>query len=177
MNTLEDAWEWYQTTKRGSRMVRRLAQNHWGAWDENSTLGRDNTFRNVDAAKLAEEVTAAEGHLDDFAVFVLFSLFEGQVRELILERTARERAGVRHPALVRWVEELEEVLTHGSFGRLLESLKAPHLNHLVEQVSQVRRYRNWIAHGRRGKPLESITPKDAHERLRALFDVLSRLPA
>jgi hypothetical protein len=177
MNTLDDAWRWYLTTKRCSKLVGRLARNHWGCWEENSSIGRDNNFRNVVAVKLAEETEAADEHLADFAVFVLFSVFEGEVRELILERTASERAGIRHPALVRWAGEVEEMLRLGSFGHILNAIKKPDLNDLIEQVNQVRKYRNWVAHGRRGERQETVTPQDAYRRLRALLDALSNLPA
>ncbi len=177
MNTLDDAWDWYQTTRRCTTLVRRLARKHWGAWDENSSLGRDDHFRNVDRDDLAEETELAEEHLADFAVFVLFSVFEGEVRELVLERTARERSAIRHPALVRWAGEVEDRLRQGSFGHLLDAIKTTTLHDLIEQVNQVRHYRNWVAHGRQGERKESVTPPDAYRRLRALLDALHQLPA
>jgi hypothetical protein len=177
MNTLDDAWQWYLSTKRCSTLVRRLARKHWGCWDESSTLGRDDHFRNVKRDDLAEETELAEEHLADFAVFVLFSVFEGEVRELVLERTASERAAIRHPALRTWAMEFEEMLRQGSFGNLLRSIKTPEINDLVEQVNQVRRYRNWVAHGRRGDKEEAVTPAEAHRRLRSLLDALSKSPA
>lgn len=177
MNTLDDAWRWYQATKRSSTLVRRLARKHWGAWTESSTLARDDHFRNVDQDQLSQETELAEDHLEDFAVFVLFSVFEGEVRELVLDRTAHERAALRHPALTNWGKELEESLRQGSFGNLLKAIKTLELNDLIEQVNQIRKYRNWVAHGRRGDRQESVTPPDAYRRLRALLDALHQLPA
>jgi hypothetical protein len=48
---------------------------------------------------------------------------------------------------------------------------------LIEQVSQVRHYRNWVAHGKRpnlrGKlPAKELDPKDAFDRLKAFLEVL-----
>ena len=37
---------------------------------------------------------------------------------------------------------------------------------LTEQVNQVRKSRNWVAHGRRGEPENSVVPDIAIERLR-----------
>ena len=176
MNTLGDAWEWYTSTKRSLKLVRRLARNHWNCWGESSSLGRDSHFRNVKADELGEEAESAEQHLDDFAVFVLFSVFEGEVRELILDKTAPERAAVRHPALVGWVKDVEDSLRTGSFGLLLAKLKTPATNALIEHVNQVRKYRNWVAHGRRGRPEEVVTPPEAYQRLRSLLDALSSPP-
>jgi hypothetical protein len=49
---------------------------------------------------------------------------------------------------------------------------------LVEQVSQVRRYRNWVAHGRRNRDMENdrVTPKMAFQRLKEFMDVLGISP-
>jgi hypothetical protein len=52
-------------------------------------------------------------------------------------------------------------------------------NFFVEEVSQVRRYRNWVAHGRRPekKPF-MLVPKDAFDRLMAFLQHIGyRIPA
>jgi hypothetical protein len=36
---------------------------------------------------------------------------------------------------------------------------------LVTQVDQVRKYRNWVAHGRRGDPVNNVAPNEAFDRL------------
>jgi hypothetical protein len=45
---------------------------------------------------------------------------------------------------------------------------------LVTQVDQVRKYRNWVAHGRRegGTDVSSVTPRVAYERLKEFLAVL-----
>ncbi len=43
---------------------------------------------------------------------------------------------------------------------------------LTEQINQVRKFRNWVAHGRRDVPENNVNPDDAIERL---LRYLSRL--
>lgn len=176
MNTLDEAWEWYEATKNGLNLVGRLADTHWGSWDSSSSIGRDHRFRNLDVNDLRTQTRSAAEHLEDFAVFVLFSVFEGEVREIVLEQTRKERASITHPALARWAEELEDRLSQGSFGRLLDSLKTPEQYDLIEQVNQVRKYRNWVAHGRRGIRAAAVTPSDAYRRLRAFLNAITPPP-
>ncbi len=48
------------------------------------------------------------------------------------------------------VEDAVGQIEHGSFHWVLEVFK-PYGAGLVEEVNQVRKYRNWVAHGRRPK--------------------------
>jgi len=47
----------------------------------------------------------------------------------------------------------------------------------IEEVNQVRRYRNWVAHGRRAEPAEYVTPPAAYRRLRAFLAALFPMPS
>lgn len=176
MNTLDDAWKWYEDTLRGLDLVRRLASNHWGSWSPESRIGRDDLFRNVNPVPLNTDMESAAQHLEDFAVFVLFSVFEAEVRDRVLNDTAVERGAVSHPSLTYWMKQAEQALSEGSFFRILDGFKSPALNDLIEQVNQVRRYRNWVAHGRREKPEVAVAPPEAFRRLRAFLDALNAPP-
>jgi uncharacterized protein YutE (UPF0331/DUF86 family) len=59
---------------------------------------------------------------------------------------------------------LNDTIEHGSFYRVLEAYKILDPN-LIEEVNQVRRYRNWVAHGRRGVPPDNVGPEAAYDRL------------
>lgn len=173
MNTLDDAWKWYEDTLRGLEVVGRLAGVHWGFWEPDSRIGRDDLFRNVNPDHLANDMEAAAEHLQDFAVFVLFSVFEAEVRNRVLTDTAAERLAVTHPALNYWMRQAKQSIEEGSFFRVLEGFKSPTLNDLIEHVNQVRRYRNWVAHGRREQPEAAVAPPEAYRRLRAFLDALT----
>ena len=43
---------------------------------------------------------------------------------------------------------------------------------LIEEVNQVRRYRNWVAHGRRTPQPAAVTPATAYDRLKRFLDHL-----
>jgi hypothetical protein len=65
-------------------------------------------------------------------------------------------------------------MTHGSFYKVTEAYKALDPD-LIEQVNQVRKYRNWVAHGRRGEPQNAVDPKTAYARLNRFLDRLSEV--
>ncbi len=111
------------------------------------------------------------GDLDDLCVLLLFSVFEATVRERVLADVVDELPIVRHPALVQAIATLKDSIGQGSFYRVLDPYKDLDVD-LVEQVNQVRRYRNWVAHGRRGEPPESVTPNNAYLRLKRFLDQL-----
>ena len=50
---------------------------------------------------------------------------------------------------------------------MLEPYKSAAGAGLVEEVNQVRRYRNWVAHGRRDdlRPKDNVEPREAYDRL------------
>jgi hypothetical protein len=102
--------------------------------------------------------------LDDLAVLLMFSVFEAMVRsqaELDVVRSLPKRL---HPALADAVEDLKEDLRSGSFGRVTKRFQSIDSN-LIEEVNQVRRYRNWVAHGRHGAQPAAVTPEKAYDRL------------
>jgi hypothetical protein len=66
-----------------------------------------------------------------------------------------------------------ERIAEGSFFHVLAAYKSGVDPGLIEQVNQVRRYRNWVAHGRRaGEIPDNVTPRAAYDRLRAFLSAL-----
>jgi hypothetical protein len=64
-------------------------------------------------------------------------------------------------------------IEHGSFFKVLEPYKKIDAD-LIEQVNQVRRYRNWVAHGRRGPQPDAVDPRAAWDRLQRCLDRLEQ---
>jgi hypothetical protein len=80
---------------------------------------------------------------------------------------------VTHPVVQAALGDGRDQIEQGSFFRVLQAYKPSIDNDLVEQVNQVRKYRNWVAHGRRGSETPaSVTPLAAYDRLRALLAAL-----
>jgi hypothetical protein len=109
--------------------------------------------------------------LADLAVLVLFSVFEAQVRQHVFKQVEEEAGGLRHLSLQHAAQETLQRIGEGSFFRVLEPFKGIDPD-LVEQVNQVRRYRNWVAHGRQGERGAAITPDSAFERLGLFLDAI-----
>jgi hypothetical protein len=164
IRSLDDAWKWYSAVRTLAYDMRRLA----GKWDDpelQRIVGRDNRLGDRTAADLADGTNAILEDLDDLSVLLLFSVFEATVRDRARADVDRETASIQHPAVLRAVKDLKEAIENGSFGRVTESYKTIEVD-LTEQVNQVRKYRNWVAHGRRGRPENSVEPRSAIDRLR-----------
>jgi hypothetical protein len=174
MNTLEDAWKWYQEAKSQVALVHRLAAEHWQELPWEGRLGRDDRFKGLERKKLAQDAQATLAQLDDLAVLVLFSVFESRVREHLageLRNEVREKS-VSHSVLLQAVDDLIRQVEEGSFFKVLSPFK-PLDHNLVEEVNQVRRYRNWVAHGKRGKKPPAVEPRSAYERLDRFWKLMN----
>jgi hypothetical protein len=178
MKTLEEAWAWYRSVADGTKRLAHLSK-FWDQlpWDEGSEwverVKRDSVLSGVSATVMAGEARRVEEALDDLAVLVLFSVFEAIVRDLIEAQVQPEVDALRHPTLVKAGKDVIDALAEGSFFRVLEPYKLTDSD-LVERVNQVRRFRNWVAHGRRPdkKPNALVTPAEAHDRLTRFLALL-----
>ncbi len=128
-------------------------------------------LRQIQAPEILDGVKVILSDLDDLGVLLLFSVFEATVRERALADVAAELPPLRHPALQHAVRTLNEALEHGSFSKVTEAYKTLDSD-LSEQVNQVRKYRNWVAHGRRGAPQNAVDPHTAYARLKRFLDQL-----
>jgi hypothetical protein len=171
MNTIEDAWKWYQAINTQLLRGRRLAAKYWDDLPWEGRLGRDDLFRTYNAESLCKEAELGIEHLNDLAILVLFSMFEAQVREAVYTQVEEEAKPLQHLALRRAAVETLQAIAEGSFFRVLEPFKTLDAA-LIEQVNQVRRSRNWVAHGRRGIAPTELDPQEALRRLRLFLDNL-----
>ncbi|MGO8901476.1 MAG: hypothetical protein ACLQU5_24460 [Isosphaeraceae bacterium] len=136
------------------------------------TLHRDDKFRTIESATIRDLAKRVTEDLDDMAVLLLFSVFEATVRDRTLVEMDRElEKPPRHLVLKKAVGDAKDTIEHGSFGRLTESYKDldPKLRTMVDQV---RHYRNWVAHGRRGSVKNNVDPKAARTRLEQFLKLL-----
>jgi hypothetical protein len=152
MTTLDDAWAWYAAVGEGARRLAHLAR-HWDElpWESEEqwvrALARDNALGSVGGRELQAGAGLIKNELDDLAVLVLFSVFEANVRDWVESRVRPEVARIEEPSLRKAGADLLDVIDQGSFARLLEPYKSAATVDLIEQVNQVRRHRNWVAHG------------------------------
>jgi hypothetical protein len=164
IRSLEDAEKWCRAVKSLAAYMRRIA----GLWDDEAiaeVLGRDNRLREVTSGELTDKSTRVMEDRDDLAVLVLFSVFDATVRARTEADVEREIAELRHPAVVSAVKDLKDAIQNGSFSKITTAYKRMDAD-LTEKVNQVRTFRNWVAHGRRGEPKNNVGPDVAVDRLR-----------
>jgi len=171
MKTLEDAWRWYHATRDNLLRMHRLAHRHWQGLPWEGPLGRDDDFRMLEDSTVVTETKYGLDFLDDLTVVVLFSVFEQTIRDQIRDEVREESVGLSHPVLKKAAEDVTLAIEVGSFARVLEPYKAEHAD-LIEEVNQVRRYRNWVAHGRRGEQPPSVAPRMAFERMSRFLEIV-----
>lgn len=172
MTSLEDAWQWYVAVRQQAKLAKRLAGKYWPDLPWDGAMGRDEFVRDLPPERLLESSEFVTDHLNDLAVLVLFSVFEATVREAVLSNVKPEIEQLRHPSLRHAAREACEAIENGSFFRVVEPFKVGGNADLIEQVNQVRRYRNWVAHGRRGQPPGTVDPQVAYDRLTQFLKLL-----
>jgi hypothetical protein len=67
---------------------------------------------------------------------------------------------------------MRETIRNGSFGILTRMYRNLDPD-LKTQVDQVRKFRNWVAHGRRGEVENEVTPRQSRERLTRFLELLA----
>jgi hypothetical protein len=149
----------------------RLGERHWNNLPWDGDLGRDNQLKDLISAEILNDSQTVLDDLDDLCVLLLFSVFEATIRERVRAEVEAELPPPRHVAIKRALDEMKEGIEHGSFFKVLEPYKHIDAN-LIEQVNQVRRYRNWVAHGRRTEQPAVVNPTTAYDRLKRFLDSL-----
>lgn len=169
--SLTDAWRWYEAARQLVQTMERLGRKHWNDLPWGGDLGRDNHLNELTSAKILDDSQTTLNDLDDLCVLLLFSVFEAIIRERVLAEVEAELPPLRHVAIKRAIDEMKESIEHGSFFKVLEPYKDFDAN-LIEEVNQVRRYRNWVAHGRRREQPAAVNPTIAYDRLKRFLDLL-----
>ncbi len=180
MKTLKDAWDWYESARTNLIRMRRLGTHHWKNLSQKDTsIWRDDRFKEVEAKDIQEETDRAIKPLEDLGVLVLFSVFEAAVRDY-LEGIIRPLTGnLGHPILEYAAEGVLEGIKQGSFANevLTPLQKQSRITaQLSDKVKQVRDYRNWIAHGKReprDPRIVNLTAKETFDRLQEFLVTLS----
>jgi hypothetical protein len=174
--SLADAWRWYESVRNLTLAMQQLGKKHWDGLPWEGDLGKDNRLRALTASGIVKWTEAAFEDLDDLCVLLLFSVFEAVVRTRVLTEVDRELSLLRHAAVRHAVTDLKDAIEHGSFFKVLEPYKGLDAD-LIEQLNQVRRYRNWVAHGRHGTRPDFVDPTTAYARLQSFLGRLNETAA
>src|SRR5262249_49888862 len=171
--TLAEAWAWYEAVHDLADWMDRIAQRYWDDPRLAELLGLDNKFRTLAKDEIQDKARQVLEDLDDLAVLLLFSVFEAEVRDRTLEGVERELTiPPRHPALNDAIDEMKDTIRNGSFGILTRMYRNLDPD-LKTQVDQIRKFRNWVAHGRRGEAENEVTPEQSRERLERFLELLA----
>lgn len=172
MNTLAEAWRWYEAVGVQVWRMKRLAEKHWEELPWDGQFGKDDAFRLLDSQFVVEEAECADAPLQDLAILVMFSVFERQVRKHVHHEVETESVFLKHPALKHAADEILQQIDEGSFFRVLAPFKVAHAD-LVEQINQIRHYRNWVAHGKADDEDQlPMDPAKVRDRLQQFLDLL-----
>ena len=181
IETLDDAWEWYKSTRTIIDAMGRIGRDFWDLPEWHDALARDKKLRTLESAEIADLTRRAHADLDDIAVLMMFSVFEATVRDDAIDEVKRASATVDHPALRRAVALFVKTLNTGHFADIMDAYKSREAGlsgeaegwdtGLSGEVEQVRAFRNWVAHGRR-EPNKSaaIDPTSAFDRLKRYLE-------
>jgi hypothetical protein len=167
--SLADAWRWYEAARQLAQTMERLGKKHWNNLPWDGDLGRDSHLKELTSAKILDGSQTVLDDLDDLCVLLLFSVFEATIRERVLAEVEAELPPMRHVAINHALAEMKEGIEHGSFFKVLEPYKDFDAN-LIEEVNQVRRYRNCVAHGRRTPQPAAVDPPTAYDRLKRFLE-------
>jgi hypothetical protein len=172
MKTLREAWQWYEDTKSSLRRMSRIGRVWWDLipWDRRPWLG-DRHFIELEKQDVTGPADNGYENLDDIAVVVLFSVFEATVRGEVLKQVGVEETQYQHRTIIAAIETAKERVSEGSFFAVLEPFKTADSN-LIEQVHQVRKFRNWVSHGKRGEQPALVDPPTAYDRLTRCLNLL-----
>ncbi len=165
MMTFDEARDWYIKTRKQLELLGRVGRRHWDHLPWDGELGRDEKLKRIEADDIVADTGFSLGHLDDFAVLILFSAFESSLRDRARTDIQTDCERLVNPLATRILDEAARDLEQSSVFRVLELYKSQDAD-LVEEVNQVRRYRNWVAHGRRGQSPSEVDPESAYGRLR-----------
>jgi hypothetical protein len=160
MGLLEEVWQWYECARDSIEATVHQIKTDLGAIPPSLVFAR-----HVSPGEALRNLGKAKEELDDLTVLALFAVFEQELLQHLLLTSEDVRSRV--PA------RLQECLLTRAFrgierwplDEVLDVYKATIDQDLVGLVKQVKDYRDWVAHGKKGPPDASIDPSNAYERL------------
>lgn len=176
MNRLDDAWNWYRRTREVLGLVRSLAKD-WddGRLPETLHIFKRDEVKQWTGSEIESWANEALEELEDLALVHLFAAFEASIRNRLVVGVEPERDRAEHQFARQAIEKALKEIRIGSFGPILDRLATRHPD-LKEQIQQIRRYRNWVAHGKAdlegGGHLPRTDPASAYQRLKKFLQLI-----
>ncbi len=167
-NPLDPIWAAHQTARAALKVVRRCVKVE--EIDRAKTFS-NTLFRDLTDAQCIDSLDDAVTEVNDSAVLLMYATFEARLRDHIAKQ-AHHLQAVQEPnpdfgvALAASFSEYSDRTRMDDLAELFLSAVG---GDLLAQVGNIRTYRHWLAHGRRGDQPPSVTPGFAYKTLTAFL--------
>lgn len=169
-NRLEPIWDAYQTASHALKVARRCATQP--AIEEERPF-RNTRFHRLSQGKVTRLLDDAQSELDDVAVLSLYAAFEAHLRAH-LARQSRLLGSVpgagrslRRALAKEFAAHCDRELAMDRIAKLFADAVG---DALVADVVNIRKFRHWVAHGRRRRSTHSpVPPLHAYRALSAFL--------
>lgn len=162
-NPLDPQWRSYNVTLQAHEVARRAS----GSPLTRSASLSGTPFAVMPHVDVVDQLAAAERELNAEAVLFLHATFESAIRDDLAAKGALLAAATGpHVAfgteLAAWFADLTADVRMDVVTRPYATAAGPTL---LGVVGNIRKYRHWLAHGRRGTAPPAVTPQFTYTRL------------
>lgn len=167
-NPLDPIWDAHLTARAALKVVRRCITV--------SGIDRAKAFSNTRFDGLSDQqcidlLDPARTEVDDSAVLSLYATFEARMRDHVVQQSRHLHAAQQPtPAFgVALAASFSEYCDRYRMDDLADLFVAAVGQPLIAQVGNIRTYRHWLAHGRRGAQPPTVSPSFAYQTLTAFL--------
>ena len=167
-NPLDPIWDAHLTARATLKVVRRCMTV--------SGVDRAKAFSNTRFGGLADQqcidlLDAAQTEVNDSAVLSLYATFEARMRDHVVQQSHHLRAAQQPTAAfgMALATSFSEYCDRYRMDDLADLFVSSVGQPLIAQVGNIRAYRHWLAHGRRGPQPPTVSPSFAFQTLTAFL--------
>lgn len=165
-------WDAYQQAVSSLKIVRRVVTDP----GISPPLVKGTVFDGMVPNLVDSTIDALQEHLDDQAVLSLYAAFESALRGHLAAQAVYLKTHVSKPDsdfAIALAEEYESWCDEGIRMDRVAHLFQPTVDQtLISQIGQIRKYRHWLAHGKRRSKPPQTTPTFTYGVLDALLSKL-----
>ena len=173
MSQLDETIAWYKIVKANQQLAAKVVR------DYTAVVPRSSPFYGLSEAEAVQLLEKSATEVDDLTVLALVSFFEqlmlDRISELLEQMTTAQLVSIPE-ALTDYARgnnyEFEKI-KRGPFLELLKLFEAEVDRSLLDKVRSSYKYRNWVAHGKRGQKPVAAEPVKTYEALSSFLERIS----